>query len=69
MKKDAVFINIGRGSTVNEEDLIEVLKNLLHWIEKHTCEVEWSWSNWKISSLLAIFKGTFEVAERNDCRN
>ena len=27
MKKDAVFINIGRGSTVNEEDLIEVLKN------------------------------------------
>jgi D-2-hydroxyacid dehydrogenase (NADP+) len=27
MKKDAVFINIGRGSAVNEEDLIEVLKN------------------------------------------
>ena len=27
MKKDSIFINIGRGSTVNEEHLIEFLKN------------------------------------------
>lgn len=27
MKKSACFINIGRGTTVNEEDLIEALKN------------------------------------------
>ena len=27
MKKDAVFINIGRGSAVIEQDLIEALNN------------------------------------------
>jgi len=26
MRKDAVFINIGRGATVNEDDLIAALK-------------------------------------------
>jgi len=27
MRKEAVFINIGRGKTVNEDDMIEALKN------------------------------------------
>ena len=27
MKKSAFFINVGRGETVEEKDLIEVLKN------------------------------------------
>jgi phosphoglycerate dehydrogenase-like enzyme len=26
MKKDAVFMNVGRGATVNEDDLIQALK-------------------------------------------